>query len=402
MLILPAIISLHPLDNRQSESFVGMASSDNAPKSVVIDLGCAYTKCGLSDIELTAKVIPTVWSQHEESCYYGDEAVTYRKIHPLKDICNRDYIEHWDAAENYLQHLWQKEIKAETSTYSVYFGARFLDKKGYREKLLEYFLEELRVPGFYASSTGLLNLYGSGRSSGSVLDSGAYNSTVTVSQDGLLNEYQEINLPLGGRDIDHRIKTLVDPQVEDREFIQNIKCNKCRLEVTPKIKLPLPDAVPVVPVAPVAPMEPEETMIESPANYTLPDGSVVQIKQELINLPEILLFPNKIGLRRPGLQDMLYESILKSDYEHRGELLANLVACGGNFMIPGLQGKMHELLAAMIPSNLRAKFDDIENPQILGWTGGTIVASLNSFQSNWITKQMLLEQGPSVILRKCL
>lgn len=374
-----------------------MASNDNAPKSVVIDFGCAYTKCGLSDIEQTAKVIPTVWSNHQESSYYGDEAVTYRKIHPLKEICNREVIDNWEAAEGFFEHLWQKEIKAETSTYSLYLGARYLEKKGYREKLLEYFLEGMRVPGFYASNTGLLNLYGSGKQSGAVLDSGAYNSTVTVSHDGLLNEYQEVNLPLGGRDIDNQIRTLTNPNIEDREFIQNIKSNKCRFEEKPK-KDPL--APVLAPVAPVA--EVEETMVEASPNYTLPDGSVVQIKPELVTIPEILLYPNRIGVRRPGLHDLLYESMLRTDYEHRGELLANLVTCGGNFLIPGFKSKVQELLSAMIPNNLKAKFDDVDNPQLLAWTGGTIVASLNSFQTNWITRAMLQEQGPSVILRKCL
>lgn|SRR3990167_1628685 len=373
-----------------------MANNDNAPKSVVIDLGCAYTKCGLSDIEQNAKIIPTVWSRHEESTYFGDEAVTYRKIHPLQDVCNRDMIENWEAAEGYLQHLWQIEIKADPSTYSVYFGARFLEKKGYREKLLEHFLEGLRVPGFYASSTGLLNLYGSGRSSGAALDSGAFNSTVTVSRDGYLNEYQEVNLPLGGRDIDHRLKNLVHPPLEDREFIQNIKNNKLKIDIVRTAK-----KEGLVLAAPTQP-EPEESMVETSTTYTLPDGSVVQLKPEFPNLPDLLLHPIKFGFRKPGLHDLFFESLMKTEFEHRAELLSNLVTCGGNFLIPGLQAKVQELLSAMIPSNLRAKFDDVENPQTLGWVGGTIVASLNSFQSNWITRQMLLEQGASVILRKCL
>lgn len=371
-----------------------MANNDNAPKSVVIDLGCAYTKCGLSDIEQIAKVIPTVWSSHEESSYYGDEAITYRKMHPLKEICNREIIQNWEAAEGFFEHIWQKEIKAETSTYSLYLGARYLEKKGYREKLLEYFLEGLRVPGFYASNTGLLNLYGSGRQSGAALDSGAYNSTVTVSHDGLLNEHQEVNLPLGGRDIDNQIRTLTTPNIEDREFIQNIKSNKCRFEEKAK-----KDAL--APAQPVA-GEVEESMVESSPHYTLPDGSVVQIKPELVTIPEILLYPNRIGVRRPGLHDLLYESMLKTDHELRGDLLANLVTCGGNFMIPGFKAKVQELLSSMIPNNLKAKFDDVDNPQTLAWTGATIVASLNSFQTNWITRGMLQEQGPSVILRKCL
>ena len=36
------------------------------------------------------------------------------------------------------------------------------------------------------------------------------------------------------------------------------------------------------------------------------------------------------------------------------------------------------------------------------WIGGSIVASLSTFQQRWITKQEYDEFGPDIVHRKCL
>ncbi len=56
----------------------------------------------------------------------------------------------------------------------------------------------------------------------------------------------------------------------------------------------------------------------------------------------------------------------------------------------------------MIPPNFRVRIEESEDYQSLSWMGGSIVSSLETFQSNWISKSMLEEYGPSIVLRKCL
>ena len=39
---------------------------------------------------------------------------------------------------------------------------------------------------------------------------------------------------------------------------------------------------------------------------------------------------------------------------------------------------------------------------IAAWIGGSILTSLSTFDSMWVTKQEYNESGPSVVHRKCL
>lgn len=51
------------------------------------------------------------------------------------------------------------------------------------------FLDEIKCPGFYISSSSMLSLYGSGKLHGVVMDSGYGLSTSIVNQEGMNNEY---------------------------------------------------------------------------------------------------------------------------------------------------------------------------------------------------------------------
>ena len=43
-----------------------------------------------------------------------------------------------------------------------------------------------------------------------------------------------------------------------------------------------------------------------------------------------------------------------------------------------------------------------ENRKYSAWIGGSILGSLNSFASMWITKTEYEEAGPSIVHRKCI
>ena len=55
----------------------------------------------------------------------------------------------------------------------------------------------------------------------------------------------------------------------------------------------------------------------------------------------------------------------------------------------------------LTPSNGRIKV--LAPPERLYsvWLGGSILASLSTFQTMWITKQEYDENGPNIIRRKC-
>ena len=363
-----------------------MSGIDEGVKTMVIDLGSGYTKMGLADIEPTNKVIPSlVATDKDGNKMYGYEAVSNRKLASLSLLGDREFIDKWDDAHEFLFDAYRRKFKTDPNSHAVYVGVHNTTKKGYKEKLLQVFLEELRCPGFHMSPTSLLSLYGSGKLVGAILDVGHGTTTISASYEGLLNEHQEYSVKLGGRDVEDAIKKALNNNIEDPEFIRNIKHNKCKVSSETYLK-----------------KNPETNPPVQEINYTLPDGSTVCINSEVVNATEVLFKPSLLGKRCLGIHELAYDCINQSDYDARRELYGNVVLSGGSFHTPGLPEAVVNQLNSMIPNLFRVRLEDIDYHQSLPWMGGSIVSSMSTFQSNWITKAQLDEHGPSIVLRKCL
>lgn len=55
----------------------------------------------------------------------------------------------------------------------------------------------------------------------------------------------------------------------------------------------------------------------------------------------------------------------------------------------------------MAPSSMRVKVVAPPERKYSVWIGGSILASLATFQQMWISKQEYDESGPSIVHRKC-
>jgi actin-related protein len=70
-------------------------------------------------------------------------------------------------------------------------------------------------------------------------------------------------------------------------------------------------------------------------------------------------------------------------------------------MYPGLSDRMQKEIAALAPSSMKVKIIAPPERKYSVWIGGSILASLSSFQQMWISKQEYDETGPSIVHRKC-
>merc|ERR1712037_1022975 len=107
-------------------------------------------------------------------------------------------------------------------------------------------------------------------------------------------------------------------------------------------------------------------------SYELPDGQVITIGNERFWCPETLFQPAFIGMESAGVHETTYNSIMKCDVDIRKDLYANTVMSGGTTMYPGIPERTYSV-----------------------WIGGSILASLSTFQQMWISKQEYDESGPS-------
>merc|ERR1711941_28823 len=94
-------------------------------------------------------------------------------------------------------------------------------------------------------------------------------------------------------------------------------------------------------------------------------------------------------------------SIMKCDIDIRKDLYANNVLSGGTTMYPGIADRMQKEITALAPSTMKVKIISPPERKYSVWIGGSILASLSTFQQMWISKQEYDEAGPSIVHRKC-
>jgi actin-related protein len=62
---------------------------------------------------------------------------------------------------------------------------------------------------------------------------------------------------------------------------------------------------------------------------------------------------------------------------------------------------MEKEIKALAPDSMKIKIIAPPDRKYSAWIGGSILASLNSFQQMWISKEEYDETGPTIVHRKC-
>jgi len=135
--------------------------------------------------------------------------------------------------------------------------------------------------------------------------------------------------------------------------------------------------------------------------YELPDGNVITVGNERFRCPEVLFQPALIGKEASGVHDTMYQTIMKCDVDIRKDLYANIVLSGGSTMYDGIAERLTKEIVALAPQTMKIKVVAPPERKYSVWIGGSILASLSTFQQMWISKEEYDESGPSIVHRKC-
>merc|ERR1712216_125301 len=133
--------------------------------------------------------------------------------------------------------------------------------------------------------------------------------------------------------------------------------------------------------------------------YELPDGNIITVGNERFRCPEVLFQPSFIGNEASGIHDCTFQTIMRCDVDIRRDLCANIVLSGGTTMFPGIADRVSKELTALAPSSMKIKVVAPHERKYSVWIGGSILASLSTFQQMWIAKSEYNEAGPSIVHR---
>jgi actin-related protein len=70
-------------------------------------------------------------------------------------------------------------------------------------------------------------------------------------------------------------------------------------------------------------------------------------------------------------------------------------------MYPGISDRLQKELTALAPPTMKIKVVAPPERKYSVWIGGSILASLSTFQQMWYSKNEYDESGPSILVHKC-
>ena len=174
--------------------------------------------------------------------------------------------------------------------------------------------------------------------------------------------------------------------------------------------------------------------------YELPDGRAIQLNEESFYCPEMLFNTKRSHLgplpcREAGVHELVHNAVTACNNNLRKRMYNNIVVCGGSSALKGLPERLTAEVAKLIPTEpiiprlialqglsavhggafrelgyLRRHVGSFfswvrptdcrcinHSPLYAVWIGGSVLSSLSSFQSQWITREQFDDVGPNIV-----
>ena len=304
-----------------------------------------------------------------------------------------------DDKEKLWRHIFQNELGVTSHGAAVLMTETPLNPKENREKLTTIMFERFNVGRFYLCIDGVLELLASGRGTGVVINSGKEITYTLPVWRGYASPQAAQQMDIGGMHVtDYLQKLLIKREITDIKCNDNCSWAVKAFDTVNTIK----ETLCYVALDHDKELEKSKTSIELQQDYKLPDGGIIRVDTERFQAPEILFDPKLIGLESDGVHQLLCDTMIKAGDDVGGELDTALILAGGNTMFDGFGDRLSKELKELVGWRWRINVKSPSDRKYGTYIGGTMLASLSTFEEMWITREEYNEHGPGIVHRKCL
>ncbi|CAM9929264.1 unnamed protein product, partial [Scytosiphon promiscuus] len=355
----------------------------------------------------------------------------------------------WDQVEKLWEHAFQARLRAVASERPVLVAEASWSTAKERRGLMELMFEKFGVPAMFPAKNAMLSAFSAGRATALVCDCGhGATSAVPVVDGFVLNRAVQRGIR-GGDWLTKQCSAHLAArgiQVPPRYALQrrgaasggspsneaaavaaaNGKgkgkgksgaaaavyqdpfpgttpsyANHMRMEIVRELK----ETCMSIPLDESGSSSDEEE--ERETKYTLPDGTEIQLTDELRHIPEMLMESSamtplhnqkeNLALDLP-IPALMRRALEQSDADARKEMVGNVVLTGGGSLFEGMPERITSELTNSLPSAFKVRKDSstLVARRFSVWIGGSILCSLGTFQQLWLSKRQYEEQGPDM------
>eukprot|EP00013_Stygamoeba_regulata_P009295 CAMPEP_0177674060 /NCGR_PEP_ID=MMETSP0447-20121125/26330_1 /TAXON_ID=0 /ORGANISM="Stygamoeba regulata, Strain BSH-02190019" /LENGTH=381 /DNA_ID=CAMNT_0019182083 /DNA_START=93 /DNA_END=1238 /DNA_ORIENTATION=+ len=378
------------------------ACGDEGFQSLVIDHGSAMIKAGYAGDDAPHSVFPSIvglpiqpelHGMRANAWFAGDEAASKRGILRLNSPIERGVVTNFDDLDRLWHQTFYRELGVVPEEHSMLLIEPLLNPRENRERTAQLMFETYSGPALFLACDAVLAMYASGRASGLSITLGADKLDCVAVYEGHAMPHTATRLEVGGRQLDnHLMKLLTECGYSftcggERELVRDIKEKLCYVALDYEQEL-----------------KHAASSSEREKTYELPDGQEIRLGAELFRCTEALFRPSLLGLLdAPSIQQCAYNSVLRADVTIRDHLLraCPVVLSGGPSMFAGIAERLRSELGALAGGDIRPLVSAPLDHKYSAWIGGSILASLSSFQNGWISREEYDEYGPSLVHVRC-